>query len=85
MDTVLLNSLPFGRAHSDLVWAYRAERERQETAHEITLTAKGEKHHWKANGGKLINFKDWLKANKRIERIENGHSGDSQGSNGFGT
>jgi hypothetical protein len=55
-------------AHAALVRGYREERERQETANETVLTARGEREFWKANGGKLITFKTWLKANKKVEK-----------------
>lgn len=55
-------------AHADLVRSYQQERERQETANEMILTSKGEREHWKANGGKLIDFGTWLRANKRSTR-----------------
>ena len=50
--------------HADMVREYQRERERQETAHEVELTSRGEYEHWKANGGKLIDFTTWLKAHK---------------------
>ena len=52
-------------AHAALVWGYRAERARQEQARDkITNGHAGDERHWRATGGKLITFKDWLKANK---------------------
>lgn len=50
-------------AHAELVRGYREERERQETANEY-LHANGERKFWKANGGKMIDFKMWLKSHK---------------------
>ena len=50
-------------SHAALVAGYRDERHRQEIAHESILTNKGEKELWKENGGTLITFKMWLKAN----------------------
>jgi hypothetical protein len=53
-------------AHADLVSNYRIERHRQEVALEtITGGHEHDKEHWKAKGGKLIDFRTWLKAHKR--------------------
>jgi hypothetical protein len=46
------------------VAGYRDERHRQEIQHESILSNPGDKKHWKENGGHLVNFRDWLVANK---------------------
>lgn len=55
-------------AHADLVQTYRDERYRQEIENESTLENPGEKQIWKENGGKLINFQEWLIAHKGRNR-----------------
>lgn len=53
-------------AHADLVGGYREERERQERNFEDrTGNYRGDIAHAKAKGAKLVDFKVWLKANKR--------------------
>lgn len=53
-------------AHADLVNNYRSERHRQEVELEaITGNYPADQQHWKAKGGKLITFGDWLKAHRR--------------------
>ncbi|ACI12476.1 gp60 [Mycobacterium phage Konstantine] len=51
-------------AHAELVRDYRAERERQETEQEMILSSPGERKRWEENGGRLINFQDWILAHK---------------------
>jgi hypothetical protein len=49
-----------------MVQGYRDERYRQEIQLErITGNYPGDIIHWEAKGGKLIDFRDWLKANRR--------------------
>ena len=56
-------------AHAGLVESYRLERWRQEHQLEgITGGHAEDYEHWKAKGGKLIDFRGWLKAHKRIQR-----------------
>jgi hypothetical protein len=51
--------------HAAMVWEYRAERARQEVRLEaVTGGYIADHDHWKAKGGKLISFGDWLKAHK---------------------
>jgi hypothetical protein len=52
-------------AHAALVAGYRLARYDEEIRHEAILSNPGDKKIWKENGGKLINFKDWLIGNKR--------------------
>lgn len=53
-------------AHAAMVRSYRDERARQEQLFEDEFGAyDGDERHAKATGTKLINFKDWLKANKK--------------------
>lgn len=52
-------------AHAELVESYRDERFRQEVQLENrTGNYRGDIEHWKAKGGKLISFRDWLKAHR---------------------
>lgn len=54
-------------AHSRLVNDYRLERERQEMALEaVTGGYSGDHRFWRATGGHLIDFHEWLKYNKRV-------------------
>ena len=56
------------KAHAELVESYRSERHRQEVALEgVTNGHAQDYEHWKAKGGKLIDFGQWLKAHKRNE------------------
>jgi hypothetical protein len=49
-----------------MVREYQRERERQERQlEEITGNYAGDIHHWKAKGGKLIDFRTWLKGHRR--------------------
>lgn len=51
--------------HYEMVREYQRERERQQTAlDELTSGWPGELAHWKANGGKLIDFQTWLRAHR---------------------
>ena len=51
--------------HADMVREYQRERERQETAlEELINTGHGEREHWKAFGGKMITFRDWLSGHR---------------------
>lgn len=53
-------------AHSALVQGYRDERHRQEVQLEgWTGGYVGDVIQWMAKGGKLIDFRDWLKAHRR--------------------
>jgi hypothetical protein len=48
------------------VWDYRLERLRQKVQRErFTGDYEADIAHWKAKGGKLVTFQDWLKAHKR--------------------
>lgn len=52
-------------AHHETVLGYRLARYNEEMQLENdTGLGRGELEHWKANGGKLITFGDWLKAHK---------------------
>lgn len=52
--------------HADMVREYQRERERQERElEELTGSYAGDIHHWKAKGGKLIDFHTWLKGHRR--------------------
>lgn len=52
-------------AHADLVRSYRIERHRQEVQLElITGGHRADREHWKAKGGKLITFAEWLALHK---------------------
>lgn len=54
--------------HAAIVRGYQAERERQETELEaVTGGYRGDREHWAAQGGRLINFKQWLISNKQPE------------------
>jgi hypothetical protein len=56
-------------AHAELVDSYRRERWRQEYVLEAqTGNYRGDVEHWKAKGGRLIDFSTWLKARKRNGR-----------------
>lgn len=56
-------------AHADLVSNYRVEHHRQEVQLElITGGHQSDYEHWKAKGGKLIDFAAWLKAHKTGQR-----------------
>lgn len=56
-------------AHAALVDGYRQERERQEQhLEDVTGNYAGDIEHLKAKGHILIDFQQWLKANKRMER-----------------
>lgn len=51
--------------HSDLVWSYRAERERQEIEWErLTGGYAGDAKHARATGHSVISFHEWLHARK---------------------
>lgn len=53
-------------AHADLVDSYRQERWRQiEELDKVTGHYPSDYEHWKAKGGRLIDFSTWLKARKR--------------------
>jgi hypothetical protein len=53
-------------AHAALVEDYRLERWRQEQMmSDLTGSYPGDITHWKAKGGKLIDFGHWLRAHKR--------------------
>lgn len=59
------------KAHSELVWGFRAERRRQEL--ELEAITKGHKadevDHFARGGKKLITFKQWLIAHKRVKTV----------------
>lgn len=55
-------------AHAALVAGYRDERRRQALCHEVELSYPGERKLWKENGIRLVNFRDWLIAN-RVRRV----------------
>lgn len=55
------------RQHHDMVESYRLTRYDQEVANEAALTGRGELAHFKAHGGRLATFGDWLRANTREE------------------
>lgn len=57
-------------AHAALVRGYRDERWRQEVENESILNNPGDLKHAKENGFRLINFKDWLIANKGKNKCE---------------
>lgn len=51
--------------HADMVREYQREREREETALEaVTGAYAGDVEHFKAKGGQLITFKQWLKGHR---------------------
>lgn len=53
-------------SHSRLVSDYRLERERQIVALEsVTGGYVGDYRFWREQGGRLIDFRDWLKWNKK--------------------
>ena len=57
------------RFHAALVRGYQVERERQEIALEaITGGHSGDREHWAATGGRLIDFKQWLIAHRQPRR-----------------
>lgn len=57
------------RSHSNLVWAYRAERERQQLKmDEITLGYETDQKIYIENFGNLIDFRCWLQMSKRTEK-----------------
>lgn len=50
-------------AHAELVNDYQAERYRQEIALEaVTGGYEADYEHWRAKGGKLITFAEWLRS-----------------------
>lgn len=52
-------------AHAELVDGYRLERERQQAQLDrFTGAYDSDVAHWKAMGGKLIDFRVWLKAHR---------------------
>lgn len=57
-------------AHAALVRGYVEERQRQEIAHDGLWNAygTGEYEDWRENGGKLIDFRTWLRAHKGANR-----------------
>lgn len=52
--------------HRDMVLGYRDQRYREELAYEAeTNHGRGEHEHWKAMGGRMVTFSEWLRRHTR--------------------